>query len=43
MIDGLRDALVQVWEALELPRDVDVSRLTAEALNSGDLTLTIGG
>ena len=43
MIDGLRDALVQVWEALDLPRDIDVSQLTAEALNSGDLTLTIGG
>lgn len=43
MIDGLRDALVQVWETLDLPRDIDVSQLTAEALNSGDLTLTIGG
>lgn len=43
MIDGLRDALVQVWEALDLPRGIDVSQLTAEALNSGDLTLTIGG
>ena len=43
MIDGLRDALVQVWEALDLPRGIDTSRLTSEALNSGDLTLTIGG
>ncbi|MBU2533287.1 MAG: 5-aminolevulinate synthase [Alphaproteobacteria bacterium] len=43
MINDLRDALVQVWEALDLPRGIDTSRLTAEALNSGDLTLTIGG
>ncbi len=43
MIAHLRDALVQVWEALDLPRNIDTSQLTAEALNSGDLTLTIGG
>ena len=42
-IDRLCDALVQVWEALDLPRNIDTSQLTAEALNSGDLTLTIGG
>ncbi len=43
MIERLRDALVEVWDALDLPRNVETSKLTAEALNSGDLTLTIGG
>jgi 5-aminolevulinate synthase len=43
MIDRLRDALVQVWETLELPRNLEMSKFTAEALSSGDLTLTIGG
>jgi 5-aminolevulinate synthase len=44
MIAELREALVSVWSALELPRDIDTSQLTAKKLNSGDLTLpTIGG
>lgn len=44
MIGQLRDALIHVWESLELRRDIDVSQLTASMLNSGDLTLpTIGG
>jgi len=44
MIETLRDALLSVWEALELRKDIDVSQLTARKLNSGDLTLpTIGG
>jgi len=44
MIDELRDALLSVWSALELPKDIDTSQLTAKKLNSGDLTLpTIGG
>ncbi len=45
MVAELRDALVSVWNALELPRDVSVSReITAQKLSPGDLTLpTIGG
>ena len=44
MITELRDALVNVWTTLELPRGLDVSELTASKLNSGDLTLpTVGG
>jgi 5-aminolevulinate synthase len=44
MIAELRDALLSVWAALELPKDIDTSQLTAGKLNSGDLTLpTIGG
>lgn len=44
MIIELRDALLSVWSALDMPRDIDVSQLTANKLNSGDLTLpTIGG
>jgi 5-aminolevulinate synthase len=44
MIEELRDALLNIWELLDMPRDIDVSQLTASKLNSGDLTLpTIGG
>ncbi len=44
MIENLRDALVSVWNVLDMPRDIDVSQLTAKKLNSGDLTLpTMGG
>jgi len=44
MILELRDALMNVWGALDLPTDIDTSQLTAKMLNSGDLTLpTIGG
>jgi 5-aminolevulinate synthase len=44
MIAGLRDALVSVWESLELPREVAPQALSAARLNSGDLTLpTTGG
>lgn len=44
MIAALRDALGKVWETLGLPRDIDSSRLSVEALTSGDLTLpTTGG
>ena len=44
MIESLRDALVAVWAALDMPRDIDMSQLTAKSLNSGDLTLpTTGG
>lgn len=44
MIKELQEALVSVWTALELPRHIDVSHLTASKLNSGDLTLpTFGG
>lgn len=44
MILGLRDALLHVWSVLELPKGMDVSQLTADKLNSGDLTFpTTGG
>lgn len=44
MIFELRDALLQVWSVLGLPKHIDTSQLTAQALNSGDLVLpTIGG
>jgi len=44
MIDELSDALLSVWTTLDMPRDIDMSQLTAKKLNSGDLTLpTIGG
>jgi 5-aminolevulinate synthase len=44
MIFSLRDALVSVWNTLDLPKGVDTSQLSADKLNSGDLTLpTIGG
>lgn len=44
MIMTLRDALLHVWSVLDLPREIDVSKLTADSLKSGDLTLpTTGG
>ncbi|HEY8595240.1 MAG TPA: 5-aminolevulinate synthase [Devosiaceae bacterium] len=44
MIMELRDALVNVWDTLELRRDIDMSEMSASKLNSGDLTLpTTGG
>ncbi|MCB1516203.1 MAG: 5-aminolevulinate synthase [Hyphomicrobiaceae bacterium] len=44
MIYELRDAILSVWKALDLPTHVDTTQLTASKLNSGDLTLpTIGG
>lgn len=44
MILELRDALLSVWTALDMPRNLDVNELTARKLNHGDLTLpTIGG
>ncbi len=44
MIFELRDSLLQVWDQLSLPKNIDTSQLTAQALNSGDLVLpTIGG
>lgn len=44
MILELRDALVSVWTALSMPRNMDVTELTARKLSHGDLTLpTIGG
>jgi len=44
MLFELRDALVSVWDALDLPMNIDTSQLTAQALNSGDLVLpTTGG
>ncbi len=44
MIVALRDALLNVWQTLDLSKGVDTSELTARKLNSGDLTLpTIGG
>ncbi|HTJ56732.1 MAG TPA: 5-aminolevulinate synthase [Devosiaceae bacterium] len=44
MIGELRDALVAVWAALELRRDVPEAGLSETMLNPGDLTLpTVGG
>lgn len=44
MIEGLTAALLNVWDVLDMPRDIDVSQPSANTLNSGDLTLpTIGG
>ena len=44
MIYALRDALLHVWQVLDLPRGVDTAELTATRLNSGELTLpTTGG
>jgi 5-aminolevulinate synthase len=44
MILELRDALTNVWHALDLPRDMDTSAMSVGKLNSGDLTLpTTGG
>src|SRR3569833_1854054 len=44
MVAELRDALVAVWAALELPHGQPEEKITADKLTSGDLTLpTIGG
>ena len=44
MITELRDALVAVWAALELPRDIPAGAVSEVKLNPGDLTLpTVGG
>jgi 5-aminolevulinate synthase len=44
MIIELRHALVSVWASLELPRERPTEKVTADMLNSGDLTLpTTGG
>ncbi len=44
MIIALRHALVSVWASLELPRERPETRITADVLTSGDLTLpTVGG
>jgi 5-aminolevulinate synthase len=44
MIIALRHALVSVWASLELPRERPADKISAEMLNSGDLTLpTVGG
>lgn len=44
MIIELRDALVSVWTALELPRGKANSAITSDKLTSGDLTLpNLGG
>jgi 5-aminolevulinate synthase len=44
MINELRDALVAVWAALELPREVPAEASSEVKLNPGDLTLpTVGG
>src|SRR5690606_751673 len=44
MIIALRHALVSVWASLELPRERPPTKITAEKLTSGDLTLpTVGG
>jgi 5-aminolevulinate synthase len=43
MIIELRHALVSVWAALELPRERPTSRVTANKLTSGDLTLPTAG
>ena len=44
MIAELCDALIAVWQALDLPRDFDMSRLMENRLVAGDLTLpTVGG
>ena len=40
----VRDALVAVWAALELPREVSAEAHSETKLNPGDLTLpTVGG
>lgn len=40
----LRDALLSVWDSLNMPMHIDLTQLTANKLNSGDLTLpTTGG
>ena len=44
LILELREALVSVWTALELPREKADTKITASKLTSGDLTLpTVGG
>jgi 5-aminolevulinate synthase len=44
MIAELCDALIAVWQTLDLPRDFDMSRLMETKLVAGDLTLpTVGG
>src|SRR5262249_50762442 len=44
MIAELRDALVAVWAALEVPRDLPSEAASEAKLNPGDLTLpTVGG
>ncbi len=44
MIGTLKDALLNVWASLELPREQPEGQLTTSRLNSGDLTLpTVGG
>ncbi len=44
MIIALRHALVSVWAELELPRERPASKMTADRLNKGELTLsTVGG
>jgi len=43
MIDALCEALIAVWQALDLPRDYDISLMESQ-LRAGDLTLpTVGG
>ncbi|GGA40810.1 5-aminolevulinate synthase [Pelagibacterium lentulum] len=44
MIAELCDALIAVWQVLDLPRDFDMSKLMESKLVAGDLTLpTVGG
>ena len=43
MVIELRHALVSVWATLEIPRERPAPSLTANKLNSGDLTLTSAG
>jgi 5-aminolevulinate synthase len=44
MIAELCDALISVWQTLELQRDFDMSKLMENRLVAGDLTLpTVGG
>lgn len=44
MIAELCDALIAVWQTLDLPRDFDMSKLMESKLVAGDLTLpTVGG
>src|SRR5690606_137129 len=44
MIAGLTAALVDVWTALEIPRETPQPKVTAQKLSPGDLTLpTVGG
>lgn len=44
MIAELCDSLISIWQALDLPRDFDMSKLMQSKLTAGDLTLpTTGG